>query len=191
MRTEREFYNQFVETIDNNIEELYRISGDIERLEKRKNSNRYKEEYIRNEVDPQIRSLKKEMEERRKTGKKEVEDLCEEYRRELLEADSLKGSELTDDARLLSLGIPLSKKDLSSMLSRNPNNGTMLQLILKYAAEHEINLGVEYVGHSGTIEKLGGLPHTAEVALKWYESNDVYNQLIGEGSELSRLFPES
>ena len=119
----------------------------------------------------------------RSEGKMSVESLCSSYERELTEADSIKGSELTDDARLLSLGM-LDKRDLETMLKRNDNNRTMTQLICRYAKKNDIDLGVQYVGNDDIITSLKSFPYVTETVLKWSNNPSVYNQLMGEGSDL-------
>lgn len=86
-------------------------------------------------------------------ARQEARQFVEKYKTELEEQDSLRGEDLTDDARLLSAGIPLNQRDLEAILNRSSDNRTMQQLVLRYAEANGIEMSVRYVGNRRAIEE--------------------------------------
>lgn len=79
---------------------------------------------------------------------------------ELNRLDSLNPHELDDgDLRLLNSGLPLTKRDLTTMLERHQATGntTMQQVVSRWAREHDVNLGV-FVGHEEEIAAAKQIP---------------------------------
>lgn len=186
----KEFYEKVTGSVTKSVEKLSQKRERIEELEGEKRSGKLSQEYITKTIDPEIRSLKREIEDLKEAGKKTVEKYCEEYRAELIDEDSLHGADLTDDARLLSSGITLKKRDLDSMLNRNSENRTMVQLILRYAKENGIDLGRMYVGNDETLALVSAVPYTTEIVLKWEGRNGMYEKLMGEGTDFEKAFLE-
>ena len=183
MRSKKDFYKGVVTEVRGRIGEIQKLREKIRELERLNKSGTYSAQGIA-ENNQKIRELTGQIEGLRASGKSAVEDLCNRYESELMEADSLKGEEMTDDAKLLTAGVPLDKRDLESMLERNKGNRTMLQLALRYAKANNIDLGLTYVGNSETIESLKSIPYTAEVTMKWDENPSVFDRLMGDGSDL-------
>ena len=72
--------------------------------------------------------------------------MCDSYIAELRDEDELDPTKLTDDVRLLNSGVKMTSRDIKAMLKRNSDNRTMLQVILRYADEHNIE-----TAHGGRI----------------------------------------
>lgn len=183
MRSKKEFYEGVVDEVQGQINRIREVRKKIRELENMNASGEYSDKKIMENRD-RIREMEREIAVLNSSGKSTIENLCNEYASELYEDDSLKGAEMTPDANLLTSGISLTKKDLESMLGRNKGNRTMLQLVLRYANDHKIDMGLTYVGNSKIIETLKAIPYTAEVAMKWDENPSVFNRLMGEGSDL-------
>ena len=190
MTRNRRFYEDVSASVRKYAEDMRLASGEIRDLEEMKKSGKYAAEYILKSIDPKIMTLKQKIEKLKISSENSINEMCEQYRRELLDEDSLKGSELTEDAKLLNSGMKLSKKDLDAMLRRNDGNKTMEQLICRYADENNIDLGIVYTGNNPTLAKLKAIPYVTGVALKWYDQPDLVEKFIGEGSDLDGAFAE-
>ena len=183
MKSKKEFYDGVVDEVQATRDRIRDARAQIRKLEEKNKSGSYSFQKIA-ENKEEIRSLERDIESMRSSGKTKIETLCNEYAAELQAEDALKGSEMTPDANLLTSGLSLTKDDLSSMLDRNQGNRTMLQLVLRYAKDHEIDMGLSYVGNGEAIETLKAIPYTADVVMKWSEQNEVFDRLMGEGSDL-------
>lgn len=86
-------------------------------------------------------------------ARQEARQYVEKYKAELEEQDSLRGEDLTDDARLFTAGVPLTRADLEAILARNSGNRTMEQLTIRFAEANNIELPVRYVGNRQAIEE--------------------------------------
>ena len=104
--------------------------------------------------------------------------------------DDLRGEDLTDDARLLNCGLKLTERDLIAILTRNANNNTMRQLVLRWADENNIDLRryagehgipletVIYVGHGQEIRVAESLIDTAMMYVDhWIDKPNNYDIL--------------
>lgn len=67
-----------------------------------------------------------------------VQALVDRYKDGLKDSDVLNGSDVTDDAKLLTGAFKLTAADLEAMFDRSSGNRTMLRLIMDYAREHGI-----------------------------------------------------
>ena len=182
MQTKRNFYFSVVEVVEKRIKEINDTKAEIQKLEKMNASGVYSDKRMK-ENEIKIKELRNNLDTVRIYGKQEVTELCEKYASELSAEDALKGSELTEDAKLLNSGIKLNKRDYEAMLERNKGNRTMTQLIYRSAEEAGLKMG-NYTGNSATISALRSVPYTAEVCMKWADKQNVFNQLLGEGSAM-------
>lgn len=184
--TNKEFYRMITDSVQEKRKEISRASAKVRDLENsRKN---YTAEYVAETLNPQIRALQGEIQAMRDEGKRIVSGMCDSYREELVKQDQLDPEKITADINLLNAGITLNADDLRTMIDRNNGNRTMQQLILRYAADHKIETGLQYNGNSGLIAMLGSVPYAAEVSLKWAEADHVYNQLLGAESAVGSTF---
>lgn len=67
----------------------------------------------------------------------ELDSILESYVEELHAENTMRGSDINDDAKLLAF--ELSARDFSDIVNRNASNCTMLRLLRKYADEHEMS----------------------------------------------------
>lgn len=184
--TKQEFYKKVTDSVQETRRKIREASADVRDLEaSRKN---YTAEYVNGTLNPKIKALQKKMQAMRDEGKRTVSEMCDTYRKELMEQDQLDPEKITADINLLNAGISLNADDLKTMIARNSGNRTMQQLILRYAADHKIETGLQYNGNSGLIAMLGSVPYAAEVSLKWAEADHVYNQLLGAESAVGSTF---
>lgn len=66
--------------------------------------------------------------------------LIKEYRASCIANNRLKGSEITDDAKLFSLGVDLPVEEIEAIFDRSSGNMTMQRLCRMYADQHGMKL---------------------------------------------------
>lgn len=152
-----------------------RIQADID-------SRRFSAQTTNNELIPQLNETKARIEAAKDEARQATEKIVSAYIADLERQDALNPAELTDDCKLLTAGVPLTVSDLKTMLDRNTANRTMTQIILRYAREHHIDLGIYYIGNEEAIQQARGVP--AAVKLYIYHWMDKPNA----GEMLKKLF---
>ena len=110
----------------------------------------------------------------------ESKKIVTDYQEQLRAEECLNPSELTDDVRLLSSGIPLLPRDVKAILERSKTNRTMTQLALRYAEAHDIDVGVEYKGNAGKITEAETLNSIAGNYVKNWMQSDIADQMLGQ-----------
>lgn len=160
------------------------LTIDILQLEDDLDSAKYSEQHKSNVIRPRIAELKRDREDTKEDAKKRVEKLAREYMAEQAALDELRGDQINEDARLLTCGIKLTASELEKMFDRNDGNGTMQQIVCRYAREN--GMGTEfkraYFLHSASCAHLDqNLSYETEVALKYYNDDNAYNRIAGEG----------
>ena len=189
--TKKDFYDALTETVSQNITALREATADLHAMETKKRSGKYDPKYIRERIDPEILRLKKMIQALSDDSKATVLGLCDTYKKQLADEDCLKSSDLTSDVNLLNAGVKLQRRDLEAMLTRNEGNRTMTRIILQYADQNKIDMGgIHYTGNDETIQLIDSVPYTAEIVTKWHSRPDVYDRLMGEGSELHGMFSD-
>ena len=179
--TRKDFFEKYLDVLDKYVGKLRNRQRELDGLvEKSKDFRKYSQDYIRGTVKPDIHKINEEIDSLRTEGVEVITVMCEEYKKQLLSEDALKGAEITEDAKLFSSGITLTKEDLDAMLERNKGNRTMVQLVCRFAEEHDIQLNARYVGNTETISLISALPKTTEVILKHNGDKMVYENLLGE-----------
>lgn len=188
MRTKKEFYEEIngitvgaMKTIQNLIAQLNEVEAQI-------SSGIYSAEHIRRELFTKKDVLKGKIRDTREKAEKAAKEVCDEYVQELRDQEELDPALLTDDVRLLQAGVKLNERDAKAMLRRNAGNQTMTQLILRYCKENDIETGVYYYGNKPIIDVVGAVPTAVKTSLRWSDQENVYDRLVGEGSEVERYF---
>ena len=104
---------------------------------------------------------------------KETQGILNQYRTEVANMNRLDPAELTDDVKLLSDGIILNARDIEGMLERNSENRTMVQIILRFAKEHNIDIGRTYYIAGQEEQKLANsLEEIARLYQKWMSKSN-------------------
>ena len=191
MRTKRDFYNEITAITREGLKDLQELSAQKRLTDDEIKSGRYSAEYVKKHLIPKSDSLRREIEAVRTNANKEAQRICDEYIEELRAQDDLDPALLTDDVKLLQAGVNLKPRDISAMLKRNADNHTMTQVILRYCKENDIDTGgVHYLGNKQTINNVSVVPYTVKTTLKWSDKNNMYEKLMGEGSDLDVAFSE-
>lgn len=158
------------------IEKAAKLDADIK-------SGMYTQKAISDELLPARDAAREQIKAAQVAAKKAVADKINAHITDLERLDALNPSELTDDCKLLSSGIPLTESDIRFMLERNANNRSMTQIILRYAHEHDIKTNVAYVDHSEAIKNARMLPGVVNLWIDHHmtttQALDVLRQMFG------------
>ena len=191
VRRKRDFYNEITQITKDGIKTIQELSSQMDQLDADIKSGKYSYDHLEKDLRPQLRDLKKQIEDVRMETNKKAQKLCDDYQDELRAEDDLDPMLLTDDVKLLHAGVKLKPRDISAMLKRNADNHTMTQVILRYCKENDIDTGgVNYVGNSYTIRDVDVMRTNVDVSLKWSNRPTVYEKLMGEGSDSDRVFTD-
>ena len=156
--------------------------------EKISNRRKYSVEHINKVLEPQRRDLRRKINDAADLAKIEVEKLTAAYIAELEADNLLDGSAMTDDARLLSVGVKLRDTDLEKMFDKHNGNYTMQRLVADYAEQNGIRIRrtVEYPNGS-LIQTVKNVPYIANKSVGWHTRPEFYDQFMGENSELAQF----
>lgn len=114
-------------------------------MEKQKKSGVYSQKYVNEELTPQIYNARQEIEGIYIDAMNRAKMLCEKHIADVAQTETLKGADITEDAKLFNVGVSLNKSDIMAIISRNKGNKTMEQLAFRYANDHNIKLDDVYV----------------------------------------------
>ncbi len=181
----RDFYTGTIDIIKGGIESLQRIDREIAQIRADILSGRYSQDAI-NEMTEKISILERKIEDKIAESLATLDKHIDIMRASLSDEMALRGSDITADAELLKYN--LSEKELISIMDRYKNNPTMTQLIIKNAEERGIDLGVRFAGNEEQISILNSIGYAANVVLKNRSQSEVFDELFGEGTELSEMF---
>lgn len=138
-------------------------------------SGRYSDE-ARREMLTEKTGILREIEDFSAETIKSAHDMVDVYRAKVQQENELRGEDVTEDAKLLGLGVTLTEADITGMLRRNAGNRTMEQLILRYADEHGIKPnGAVYVNSAAqSIAALNSLDGVINYYAGWIgKSNNL------------------
>ena len=183
--TRKEFYKAVLDEVQGGIAVLNDRASEIAALRKKIESGKYSQKGI-DEFREKIHAYEKEMENEPYDRLRKVNALIDQRKAVLEDEVALRGSDITEDAKLLNFN--LSERELADLLKRNGDNPTMVQLILKNAADRKIDLGIVFVGHKPEIDSLFGVTEAAKVAFQHYMIESVFDRLFGEGSTFEQQY---
>lgn len=186
MRSKKEFFADMCEKSKARMKELREADEKLKDIEKKRELKIYAEDALNN----MSRDIRRSKERILADGKEEMKKLCSEYIDELHDAQGLDGSEIDDSImKVLDAPIELTTQDIKTLLNKCGNNATMARIVLRYAKEHGIECGMMFVDpQQKIIDAVESLPYTFEVAEKWYNRENVYDELLGDNSDYSRFF---
>ena len=149
-------------SLHDSVKEIRELTAKIAEIEGKKEM--FSARYFAEKLQPELSALHLQLEKAKSGTIEKAVALVDAEIAECERADELDGSQLTDDARLLGVGVKLTEKDLRAILDRNRDNATMTQLVQRYAEQHDINLGADrvFVGHLQDIQALKDLKGTIE-----------------------------
>lgn len=198
--TNKQFYQKINNTTRDYMNQLADLDEQLTALEdKQKDTRKYSADYIAKTIAPELAATRSRSADVSAAAQKAIEKITADYVAELSAADTLKGEELTPDAQLLGLGVALTEKDLRAILDRNTDNRTMTMLALRYAKDHGIELGMQYIGNSQNIQEAQQIPGITSYIFKHFErgrghgtaaAETQYSQTMGEGTALYNFYME-
>lgn len=165
-------------TLKEATEEIGKLKAELNKLSEKANSGVYSKMTLTNDILPAISSVKRQIETRTSKAAEDAKGLVTAYKAKMKEADSLKGSEITEDAALFSAGVKLTAEDILAILNRNEGNATMQQLAIRYAAENKIDIGnVTYVGHTRDMQEADGINTAISYYAGWIDKDNALDML--------------
>ena len=174
----QEIYEFLVEKTD----EVNKLIGTSDAIEEKIRSGRYSDAVNKNELRPQRDEIRLEIKAKSEQAIRDAREKVAEYRRTSELKNRLNPKELTDDIKLLRAGITLNAEDLRGMLERNSENRTMTQIILRYAKEHSIDIGVYYTGGNEEKATADELDNILNYYAEWIgtpKASDILDKFFG------------
>lgn len=188
MTTKRDFYWDIRGIVKSVIDELTELDKQEKDIEDKIKSNRYSPKIVQDELKPELTSIRRKREAMREDGVSAVRTRANEYIAELRKADQLNPDNLTDDIKLLQSGIALSVDDLEMLFDRNAGNSTMQKLITDFAKQHDRDIQRYYrPANADIISGVKSIPEVMRIVLKWHNKPDIFNNHVGEGSDLDKF----
>lgn len=175
---DNEFITSVRKTLTEATDTVQEIVKKAAEIDAKINSGEYTQKKI-DELMFEKHNVKRELEEAKKSGLNAAKAIVKAYREEIERADQLSPAEITDDVKLLSVGVPLRKRDIDGMLERNAGNRTMTQIILRYANDHNIDVEARYIdthNHAQSVEQVNNVLGYYE---KWMDRGNAY-EMIGK-----------
>ena len=166
------------DSLKTSTKEIGKAVAERDALEGRVKANRYSRDALQNEIFPELDRLKARVRDGVSDALAAARGLVREYEGGIESRYSLDPAEITPDLQLLQSGIPMTEKDIKSMLSRNAKNKTMVQLILRFAEAHNISTG-------GTF--FVAADNERETAKNLYSMIDLYSKYLDRPDGLTML----
>lgn len=174
------------DTLSTHTEKIGSAIAERDSLEEKIKAGRYSPQALRDEIYPQRDELNRKIENMTAAAFKEAESQIAQFRQDVAESNRLDPADLTDDVKLLQPGIILTPEDIQGMIKRNEDNRTMLQVILRYAQQNNIDTGnLLYVGGQQEEETAQNLEGILYYYKKWINEPKALEMLdqffIGTG----------
>lgn len=198
IKLESEFYEDITRQVRNGMNKIHELTEGYKKVDDEIRSGNFAGDLLHEKMTERD-SLRTAIARERKDRLSVISSNCEEYIEDLKSEDDLDPSLINDtDLKLLTSGIRLTSRDINGMLSRNKDNPTMLQIILRHCEDNGIDTGgIKYKGNDDTIASVKLIPHSAKVCLKYAGGMDdpvtanLYNKIFGEGTGLYDAFMET
>ena len=166
------------DTLKEATKAIANLKAELNKLSEKAESGMYSEKALINDIRPKMNEIKRQIETSASKAAEDAKGLVTAYKLNMKEADSLKGSEITEDAALFSAGVKLTAEDILAILNRNEGNATMQQLAIRYAAENKIDIGdVIYVGHTKEMHEADGINSAISYYAGWIDKDNALDML--------------
>jgi cell division septum initiation protein DivIVA len=135
-------------------------------------SGRYSEATMSKDRE-EIAAIRKQISEKADETLDTVRKTIKQHQEAVLALDDVRGEDLTPDAALLNCGVALTSRDVVKMLERNKGNNTMIQLVTRFAREHNIDTqGYVYRNHGQEAAEMESYNSTASAYMDhWFDSD--------------------
>ena len=159
-------------------EDITRIVVRRDELEDAIKSGKYTPQALRDEIYPERDNLRGQVAGKREAAINKAKALVQQYRQEAANLDNLDPAELTDDVKLLQSGVALLPRDIHGILERNKGNRTMTQIVLRYAQEHNIDVGgLTYIGGQQEKQTADNLDTLIDYYGRWIDKRNAVEML--------------
>lgn len=171
-------------SLHTSAQEIRELNEKVKEIDSKIQSNRYSDYFIKSNLEPERAKIRKEIEKAKEAAIKRASDIVDRAINEYQSMDELNPEALTDDVKILDLGrlFTLTEKDLLTIIARDPENTTMRQIVTRYAAEHDLDLGkeVKYFGHAQEIRRLTEFRDTVAMYFPGWAENPNVDAMIEE-----------
>lgn len=181
--------NNIVQTVFDNLEaataEINKTRTEYTALEAKIKEGRYSNQTLQKEIYPKRDELKRKIEGDCARAIKAAHDSIATYRADAEALSDLDPSAITDDVKILQAGVTLTARDIQAIINRNPDNRTMIQIALRYAKEHNIDMkGTYYIGGQQEMETARNLDGIVDYYARWIDKEnnlDMLNRFFNVG----------
>lgn len=137
---------QVYDILDADTAGLDELKNELASVENDIRSGRFNIEALNKELYPKKDALNRQLKDESDRAIEHAKKRVDEYRKAAEKENVLDASKITDDIKLLQPGITLLERDIEGILNRNKNNRTMVQIVMRYAKEHDIPVKPAYQG---------------------------------------------
>lgn len=195
-RLNSEYYDDITRQIRAGVTKIADLTAKRNTLDKMIKSGNFAGQKL-HELNKELTATRVEISRERENQLDTVKAMCSEFTEALRKEDDLNPKDIVSgDLELLKNFNILTDRDLRSMIDRNKGNRTMTQLILRTCREHgnrDLKLGIMYQGNNNIIQNVDILPSIAKTIFRYDDGMEggagyVYNEILGEGTDLANLF---
>ena len=181
--------NNIVQSVFDSLEadthEINKTRTEYAALEAKIKEGRYSNQTLQKEIYPKRDELKRKVSDASARAIKKAHDMIATYRADAEALSDLDPSAITDDVKILQAGVTLTARDIQAIINRNPDNRTMIQIALRYAKEHNIDMkGPYYIGDQQEKETANNLDGIVDYYARWIEKEnnlDMLNRFFNVG----------
>jgi hypothetical protein len=181
--------NNIVQSVFDSLEadthEINKTRTEYAALEAKIKEGRYSNQTLQKEIYPKRDELKRKVSDASARAIKKAHDMIATYRADAEALSDLDPSAITDDVKILQAGVTLTARDIQAIINRNPDNRTMIQIALRYAKEHNIDMkGTYYIGDQQEKETANNLDGIVDYYARWIEKEnnlDMLNRFFNVG----------
>lgn len=174
--------NNIVQTVYDSLEaattEIDKTRSEYAAIEKKIKEGRYSNQTLQKEIYPRRDALRGKIRTDSERAIKAAHDTIATYRADAEALSDLDPSAITDDVKILQAGVTLTARDIQAIINRNPDNRTMIQIALRYAKEHNIDMkGTYYIGGQQEKETANNLDGIVNYYAKWIDKENAHDML--------------
>ena len=181
--------NNIVQSVFDSLEadtnEINKTRTEYAALEAKIKEGRYSNQTLQKEIYPKRDELKRKVSDASARAIKKAHDMVATYRADAEALSDLDPSAITDDVKILQAGVTLTARDIQAIINRNPDNRTMIQIALRYAKEHNIDMkGTYYIGGQQEKETANNLDGIVDYYARWIDQEnnlDMLNRFFNVG----------
>lgn len=184
---EKNFFDAIDKCTIEAIKELNEIKAAREEFKAKLASSVYSWDYKKKVIEPAMTELAIKYNDVKERLERDVEKHSNELVAYYKNSVKLDASKLTDDVKLFQLGLKLPAEDVIGIYNKYDDNPTMQKIIHEYVKSNEYDKTVQ-VATTPTFEArkqdVTNIKGVVRIIAKNHDNPSVYEQFMGEGSEL-------